>query len=93
MPDDPLEKESSRGLLPSEVARIYRVSVEKVYGWIKRGQLAAINVARVRCGKPRFVILPHALKDFERKMAAETPWAPPPPRRKRYTGKDYFPDL
>jgi hypothetical protein len=53
------------GLTPREVARRYRVSPERVRGWIVRGELGAINLARVRCGMPRYVVLPEHLAAFE----------------------------
>lgn len=80
------------GQTVADVARRYRVSPEKVRGWIKRGELAAINTAKARCGKPRYVILPEALAEFERGRAAATPNAPKPKRRKRTNIVDYYPD-
>jgi hypothetical protein len=79
------------GLTVADVAIRYRVSPDKVRGWIKRGELRAINTAAVRCGKPRFVILPEALAEFERSRAAAEP--PKQPRRRiRTTKVDYYPD-
>jgi excisionase family DNA binding protein len=81
----------SRGLTVAEVARRYRVSPDKVRGWIKRGELPAINTADTKCGKPRFVITPEALAEFERSRQAATP-PKPVKRRKRANYVDYFPD-
>jgi excisionase family DNA binding protein len=91
-------------LTVSEVARRYRVSADKVRGWIRRGELAAVNTARHPGGKPRFVITPEALLAFEKKFAATTD--PPRQTRRRQStgarfsfnnadpkaGVDYFPD-
>jgi hypothetical protein len=82
---------TERGLTVSEVARRYRVGEDKVRGWVRRGELAAINTAAVLCGKPRWVILPEALASFEKRRTSEPP--PAPTRRTRKpTWHDFFPD-
>jgi hypothetical protein len=75
-----------------DVARRSRVSPDKVRLWIRRGELSAINTASVLCGKPRYVVLPHHLAEFERRRHAADP--PKPPRRqcRRTAEVDYFPD-
>jgi hypothetical protein len=81
----------ARGLTVRDVARRYRVSPDKVRAWIARGELRAINTASAMCGKPRFVIPPEALTDFERRRDASPP--PIPPRRRKRTNLvDYYPD-
>lgn len=81
----------SRGLTVSEVARRYRVGEDRVRGWIKSGKLAAINTSDAQCARPRYVVLPEALAEFERARCV----APPPKvvRRRRPKTRDYFPDL
>jgi len=79
------------GLTVKEFARRYRVGEDKVRGWIRRGELRAVNTATALCGKPRWVIPFDALAEFENRRAGGSP--PKPPRRKRRTVKiDYFPD-
>jgi excisionase family DNA binding protein len=78
-------------LTPNELARLLRVSPDKIRAMIARGELKAINMATTRCGKPRYVVLPHHLAEFEEKRQA----APPPTsprRRKRMYEVDYYPD-
>jgi excisionase family DNA binding protein len=75
-----------------EVAARYRVSKDKVLGWIRRGELSAINTMNVRCGKPRFVILPEAMAAFERGRQAEATNAPKARRRRRMAVIDFYPD-
>jgi transposase len=76
-----------------EIARRYRVSPDKVRAWIARGEMKAINTADRLCGKPRWVILPEALADFDRSRQAQTPATKPAPRRKRQAGQtDWYPD-
>jgi excisionase family DNA binding protein len=82
--------DAAAGLTVSEVARRFRVGEDKVRGWIARGELAAINTASARCGRPRWVILPDAMAAFERGRVAA---APRPIRRKRRAAVvDYYPD-
>jgi hypothetical protein len=64
-----------------------------VRGWIRRGELLALNVADSKCGRPRFVVTPEALEQFERSRAAATPDKPVPRRKRRPAGMiDFFPD-
>jgi excisionase family DNA binding protein len=82
-----------RGYTPNELAKILRVNADRVRAWIKSGELPAINTASARCGKPRFVILPHHLAEFEkRRQAAETPKPERRRRSKQTTEVDYYPD-
>jgi len=48
-----------RGLTPSELARLFLIGPDHVRDLIKRGELGAVNVARSRCGRPSYVVLPH----------------------------------
>jgi transposase len=81
------------GLTVADVARRYRVSPDKVRQWIKRGELSAINAATALCGKPRWVVPPESLVQFERRRRSEQP-APHTRRRRKRTGEvDYYPDL
>jgi hypothetical protein len=81
----------SAGFTVADIAARYRVSPDKVRAWIKAGRLAAVNTALARCGRPRFVVTPEALRAFEAAAAACPP--PAPPRRWRRTAQvDYYPD-
>jgi len=81
----------SRGYTTEDLAHRYRVSPDKVRLWIKQSLLRAINTASVTCGKPRYVITPESLAEFEQTRAAAEP--PKAPRRKRKTEMvDFYPD-
>jgi hypothetical protein len=67
-----------------------RVSPDKVRRWIDRGELGAVNTAETRCGKPRWVILPHHLEQFERGRQASPPAKAS--RRRERPPLDYFPE-
>lgn len=60
-----------------DVCELYCVTAHTVLGWIRRGELRAINVGR-RPGtkKPRWRITQDALTSFEQLRAV----SPPPPR-------------
>ncbi|HEY1186325.1 MAG TPA: helix-turn-helix domain-containing protein [Gemmata sp.] len=77
----------SRTLTVAEVAERFGVTPETVAGWIRAGELRAVNVSRSRTSKkPRWRVTPEALAAFEtaRSATAEQPAAPK--RRKRPAG-------
>jgi len=80
-----------RGLTPNELARVLRVSPDRVRAWIKAGELPALDTA-ARRGKPRYVILPHHLAEFERRRRPPAPPAPARRRRKKSSEIDFYPD-
>jgi excisionase family DNA binding protein len=78
-------------MTPNELARFLRVSPDRIRAWIKSGELGAVDTSRHRCGRPRFVILPHHLTEFERKRGGALPPIPPR-RRRRPQVLDFYPD-
>jgi excisionase family DNA binding protein len=80
-----------RGYTPRELARLLRVSPDRIRAMIATGELGALDLARHRCGRPRYVILPHHLAEFVRRRAAG-PSPTPARRRKRIHEVDYYPD-
>jgi len=79
------------GWTPPELAKLLRVSAEKVRTWIRRGELGAINTAAQLCQRPQYVILPHHLAEWERRRSTVPP--PKPKRRRRRPAMtDYYPD-
>jgi hypothetical protein len=87
----PVADVAPQGLTVRNVAKRYRVGPDKVRAWIDRGELRAVNTAAVLCGKPRGVILPDVLAEFERRRAGG-PTPKPPQRRRRKELIDYYPD-
>jgi hypothetical protein len=79
------------GLTPNELARVRRISPDRIRAMIVRGELPALNVAANRCGKPKYIILPHHLREWETGRAAAPP-KPAPRRRRRQYAVDYLPD-
>jgi hypothetical protein len=80
-----------RGLTVTDVAKLYRVSPDKVRSWIKRGELIAINTAAIQSAKPRFVVRPEALQQFEVSRQTTAP-SKLTRRRKKTDSVDYYPD-
>src|SRR5262249_31108706 len=82
-----------RGYTPNELARLLRVGPDRIRAWIKTGELGALDTAPPRSRKPRYVILPVHLEQFERRRQAATPAARPVARRKKRSAVvDFYPD-
>jgi len=57
---------TTRNLTPPYVAKKYGVATAKIIGWIRNGELKAVNLANRGCKRPRYSIPPEALEEFER---------------------------
>jgi hypothetical protein len=79
------------GYKPRDLCRRWRVGLEKVMGWIRRGELRALDLSSSRSGRPRFVVTPEALAEFEARRAT-TPTPKTVRRKKRTSGVDFYPD-
>lgn len=78
-------------LAPSDIARSRGVSVLKVLGWIKSGELRAVNMATQAGRLPRWRISPADLEAFDAARAA-VPQVPVSRRARRKVGHvvEYF---
>lgn len=65
---------------------------DRVRGWIKSGILKAVNTSDSTVAKPRYVVPPEALAEFERVRSAAPPPKPQSARRRPAGQTDYFPD-
>jgi Helix-turn-helix domain len=75
----------ARWLSPPDVAAQLGIDPEKVIGWIRRGELNAVNVAAGHLGgRPRFRINPDDLAEFLRRRSTLS--APKPARTRRKQG-------
>ena len=61
-----VESPARRNLTPPRVAKRFGVATAKVIGWIRTGELKALNLANRGCVRPRYSVTPEALEDFER---------------------------
>jgi len=69
---------AKRKFTPPEVAALWGISADKVVGWIRAGELRAIDASRNRGQRPRYLIDVADLADFEARRTAT-----PPPKQKR----------
>jgi transposase len=93
VPPERADASLTSGLTTRDVARRYRVGEDKVRAWIARGELRAINTADCGRGRPRWVITPDSLAEFERGRQADRPAPKRAPRRKRQADTiDFYPD-
>jgi hypothetical protein len=96
MPSDLLAAAAQAGQLgmtPREVAAYLRISPDRVRAMIVRGEIGCINTSPSRCGKPRYVILPRHLAEWERTRQVAPPPKTPPRRRRRAGRIDHFPQF
>jgi hypothetical protein len=78
-------------LSPSEIAKRYACDTHKVLGWIRRGELRALNVATTAGGRPRWRITEEALAVFEASRAvAPLPRLTRSRRKKNAEYREYF---
>ena len=82
--------DATRYLSPPEVAERYGVAPSKVLGWIRRGELRAVNVVATLGGRPRFRISPADLVAFETRREAGPQPRVTRRRRKRDIGISQF---
>jgi hypothetical protein len=66
-------------LTPPQLAAQWGVDVHKIVGWIRSGELRAINLATDRNGRPRYAIDQADIAVFEASRAVQ----PPMPRLRR----------
>lgn len=78
-----------RSLTPPQFAKRYGRAVEKVIRWIESGELVAINVATTTSGRPRYVITPEAIEEFEKRRRVKAAPVKKTIRRKRATPAGY----
>jgi hypothetical protein len=66
----------------ADLCERFAVGEHTVLGWIRTGELRAVNVARKPGGKPKWRVTAEALATFEQ-LRTPTPPAPKGRRRKR----------
>jgi hypothetical protein len=71
---------SKRKLTPPELARLWGISPDKIAAWIRSGELRAINAARDRRNRPRYLIDLADVAAFEQTRTV-IPKVPAPRRR------------
>ncbi len=69
-----------RAISPAALARRLGVHPGKVRGWIRSGELRAVDLAENASGRPRWKIMPDAADEF---LLSRQSTPPTPRRRKR----------
>jgi hypothetical protein len=83
--------DNAAGFTVADLTARWRVGSDKIHAWIRRGELQALNTAGALCGRPRWVVLPESVAEFERGSTSNP--SPNPTRRKKRTDAiDFFPD-
>jgi hypothetical protein len=85
------DTEPPRGLTVADVARLLRVSPDKIRRWLAKGELVAVNTSFTLAARPRWVISRESLELFRRRRSS-APLPKPPRRRRPQEMVDYFPD-
>jgi excisionase family DNA binding protein len=81
----------TRRMTTAEVAALLGVSVLKVRAWIEAGELRAVNGATRVGGRPRWLVDPAALAEFEAARASHKPAPTTTTRRRKPAGvTSYF---
>jgi excisionase family DNA binding protein len=75
------EAEPTSVLTPPQVAKRLGVSPDKILAWIRKGELAATNVAAGHGGRPRYRISEEDLAVFQKRRQPSKPTTTPPRRR------------
>lgn len=71
-------------LNPPSIARMLGVNQDKVLGWIRSGELTAVDVSATRGGRPRWRIARADLDSFLNRRRAT-----PPPKVRRRSNREY----
>ncbi len=75
---------------PGRLAQRYGVSIHKILGWIRNGELQALNVASDHSRRKQWAILPEHLEAFEARCAAVPKHATTRRPRKDKSVYEYF---
>ena len=78
------------GYSVSDLCRRWKVGADKVYAFLRRGELVGVNVAANLSGRPMWRITMEAVRQFEARRSSQPP-PKPPKRRKRTFQVDYYP--
>jgi hypothetical protein len=83
---------SDAGFSVADLCRRWKIGENKIHGFLRRGELVAVNVASCLSGRPQWRITPESVELFERRRTSAPP--PRPQRRRRKPDEiDYFPNL
>lgn len=73
-------------MTPPEIAKLLRVSPDKILGWIRSGRLKAVNLGNGYC-RPRYRVSRESLETFLNLRAVQPP-PPHIPRRRKHVSDE-----
>ena len=79
------------GLSVADLCRRWKAGAQKIHGFIRRGELNAINIASNLSSRPQWRITRESVKAFERRRSSAPPQKPAR-RRRRQDVIDFYPD-
>jgi transposase len=82
---------SAAGFTVRDLSQRWRVSEDKVRAWIGKGEQKGVNTATNLCGRPRWVVSPDAVAEFEKRRAGSSPPKLKRARKRTQEEIDYFP--
>lgn len=95
-PADPIHALSHRpeaeaaGFRVADLCRRWKVGPDKIYGFLRRGELIGVNVAANLSGRPQWRVTRESVEAFEERRSSKPP--PKPTRRRpRQALTDYYP--
>jgi hypothetical protein len=81
------------GYSVADLCRRWKIGADKIRGFLRRGELVAVNVAANLSGRPQWRITPESVERFEKRRSSAPPAARPTPRRRQQPGLiDFYPD-
>ena len=92
-PDTPTPAPGAQavGLTVAALCRRWKVGPDKIYGFLRRGELVGVNVAANTSARPQWRVTPESVAAFEGRRTSAPP--PKPHRRRRQTAAtDFYPD-
>jgi len=81
-----------QGYRVADLCRRWKVGADKIHGFIRRGELLAVNVATNLSGRPQWRITPESVTLFERRRSSGKPDSPKRQRRRGPAEVDYYPE-
>ncbi len=89
MPPDALPL--AHGLSVADLCRRWNVGPDKIYAFLRRGDLVGVNVAANTSARPQWRITPESVAAFEARRTSAPP-SKPQRRRRQSAAIDFYPD-
>jgi len=82
---------TTSGYSVADLARRWRIGRDKVRGFIRRGEIVAVNFSTVLSGKPQWRVMPEEASRFEQRRSSAAPVKTAPRRRQPAGATDFYP--